>query len=481
MTTRTAGRTARVSTISVSRAPMSVVIALSACGRFRVTSATRSSERYSRRTGESGSAVSDCGGAKSSDFQRSVVVEVVATSSCPSGSRESHVSCLEFRQPAHCSEAGGEAVLAAAGDDEGRHLLQPPPDRLGGNGETAGAVIRPDERVHLGRGADEDAVVQPLGLDELELPLEVRSGEDENDAPVGAVVFENSLGQRWAVARPAPDHPVQADVDTTLCVKGVPRVGASGMRTGRTLQAAEIVGIEEVVVPAPVCPELGIVLLRGEHERSAALPAADHLGAKQGLLLPAGGLGTEILPIGSHLRMQLPEHDVGAVSTENLRGWHRRRLTRLVRVAEDDLTGLERLLLRVRGGHVASFDGRLADPVLEAEGGAPGGELVAILIPDDLHALKLLVGATYLLDGGLEPRGIGRERGQRDVHVGSTEWLLPIVGAARPHVAQLDSARRHPLLELRREAVKRVLRYAKRLQALIRESNGDPGVVLGIG
>src|SRR5829696_1907853 len=211
----------------------------------------------------------------------------------------------------------------------------------GGNGEAAGAVIRPDERILLGRSADEDAVVQPLGLDELELPLEVRSGEDEDDAPFGAVVFENSLGQRWAVARPAPDHPVEADVDTTLCVKGVPRVGTSGMRTGRTLEAAEVVGVEEVVVAAPVCRHFGV---------------------------------------------QLPEHDVGAVSTEHVRTGHRRQLARLVGVAEDDLTGLDRLLFRVRGRHAAAFDRRLADPVLEAEGGAPGGELVTVLSPDDLHA-----------------------------------------------------------------------------------------------
>ena len=46
----------------------------------------------------------------------------------------------------------------------------------------AGAVGRPDERVRLLRGADEDPVVQPLGLDELELALQVRAGEDEDDA-----------------------------------------------------------------------------------------------------------------------------------------------------------------------------------------------------------------------------------------------------------------------------------------------------------
>jgi hypothetical protein len=88
-----------------------------------------------------------------------------------------------------------------------------------------------------------------------------------------------------------------------------------------------------------------------------------------------------------------------------------------------------------------------------------------------------MVSATHFLDGGLEPRGIGRERGQRDVHVGSTERLLPTSGAALPYVAQLDRPRRHALLELWREAVERVVRQAERLQALVGEGHGDPGAV----
>src|SRR5204863_87406 len=71
-TTRTAGRTAIDSTIWVRRAPISVVIALSACGRLSVISAIRSPERCSRRTGDSGSSTSAEGAAKSSAFQRSV-------------------------------------------------------------------------------------------------------------------------------------------------------------------------------------------------------------------------------------------------------------------------------------------------------------------------------------------------------------------------------------------------------------------------
>ena len=62
-------------------------------------------------------------------------------------------------------------------------VLEPAPDRPLGDGEAARPVVRPHERIFLERRADEDAVVQPLGLDELELPLEMRAREDEDDAP----------------------------------------------------------------------------------------------------------------------------------------------------------------------------------------------------------------------------------------------------------------------------------------------------------
>ena len=61
------------------------------------------------------------------------------------------------------------------------------------------------------------------------------------------------------------------------------------------------------------------------------------------------------------------------------------------------------------------------------------------------------------------------------------ERLLPVLGAALADVAQLGRAGRHPLAELRREAVERVLRHAERLQPLVGEGDGDPGVVRGIG
>ena len=78
ITTRTAGRTAIVSRTSVRLAPISVVMALSACGLFNVITAIDSPAAYSRSTGLSGSSPSGGGGPKSSAFHRSVSVELGA-------------------------------------------------------------------------------------------------------------------------------------------------------------------------------------------------------------------------------------------------------------------------------------------------------------------------------------------------------------------------------------------------------------------
>src|SRR5918998_1716983 len=231
--TRMDVRTAIASSTSVRRSPISVLMALSECGLLRVITAMRSSNTYSTSTDGPDSASSGDGGAKSSDFQRSMPVMDM---------RSPRVVCSgsggEVRQPPEGPQPGGEAVLPAPGDDEGRHVRQPASDRVRRDGEDAGPVGRPDEGVLLGRRADEDPVVEPLGLDELELALEVCSGEDEDDAPVGTVVLEDAVGQHRAVARAPADHAVQPGVDAHLVVEGVPRVRPAGMRPGWTLEPA---------------------------------------------------------------------------------------------------------------------------------------------------------------------------------------------------------------------------------------------------
>ena len=308
----------------------------------------------------------------------------------------------------------------------------------------------------------------------------MRTDEHEDDSAVDAVVLQDALGQHRAVAGAAPDHPVQADVDAAFVVERVARVRATGVRAGRAPEAAQVVVVVEVVVARRIRTELGIVPFRGQRERRAALPTSDHLGAQQRLLLPARGAFAEVPPVGRDAGVQLPEHDVGTVAAEQHGGRHRRQAARLVGIAEDELAGLDRSLPGVGAGDPAALHRRLADPVLEAEGGAPRRELVAVLAPDHLHPGQLLVGAACPLGHRRQPRGVGRQRRQRHVHVGGSKRLFPIGRAAVADVAQLGRAGRHALPELRREAVQRLLGHAQRLQALVGEGNGDPGAAGGV-
>src|SRR4051794_37563817 len=157
-------------------------------------------------------------------------------------------------------------------------MRQTPPDRPLRNSEAAGPVMGPDQWISLVWSADEDPVVQPLRLDELELALDVRSGEHEHDPAVLTVVLEHTLGQHRPVARATPDHAMQTNVDAAVVIERVAGVRAPCMCAEGALEAARIVGIQEDVVALGVRPEQGIVALRGEREWGSALPATDHLG-----------------------------------------------------------------------------------------------------------------------------------------------------------------------------------------------------------
>ena len=227
-----------------------------------------------------------------------------------------------------------------------------------------------------------------------------------------AVVLEHAVGQHRPVAGAASDHPVQPDVDAALLVQRVARVGPAGVGADRALEAAGVVAEDEVVVASRVAPELGVVAGRARGRGARRSASADHLRAEEVLLRAGRRPVAQVAPVGRHLRVQLAEHDVGAVATQHVRGRHRRQLAGLVGVAEDDLAGLERPLARVRGRSSAPLDGGLADAVLEPERRPPGGELVAVLPPDQLDAGQLGMGLA-----GPAPRPLGagprRRRGPR--------------------------------------------------------------------
>ena len=244
-----------------------MVIALSACGRLRVISATATVGEVLQRARAPRSPRRRGGGPKSSASQRSVpvadahrVLSRVATRHVSSSASQRSALRLGAKQysPPRVTTNGGRSCSRR---------------RIGRCGivKRARLVVRSDEGVVLERGADEDAVVEPLGLDELELALEVRAGEDEDDPAVDAVVLEHAVGQHRPVARAAPDHPVQAHVDAALVVQRVARVRPAGVGTDRALEPARIVAEEEVVVALRIAPQLRVVARRATSASGAPL------------------------------------------------------------------------------------------------------------------------------------------------------------------------------------------------------------------
>jgi hypothetical protein len=100
----------------------------------------------------------------------------------------------------------------------------------------------------------------------------------------------------------------------------------------------------------------------------------------------SGHVGARVPPVRSNPCVQLAKDDIRAVPAEHLRDRHRRQVSRLVGVAQDELARLDRSLIRVGAGDNGPLYCRLADSVLEAKGGALGQQLVAVLAPDHLHA-----------------------------------------------------------------------------------------------
>ncbi len=79
---------------------------------------------------------------------------------------------------------------------------------------------------------------------------------------------------------------MKADVDVSVAIQGIPRIGAPGVRAGRAAEAAWVVRVEEPIVSLRVGPELRVVIVGAQDQRGSALPATHHLGAQTPLLFP---------------------------------------------------------------------------------------------------------------------------------------------------------------------------------------------------
>ena len=111
---------------------------------------------------------------------------------------------------------------------------------------------------------------------------------------------------------------------------------------GGRLQALGVVLLEEeIVVAGRIGSQLGVIPRWAQRQRSAALPAPHHLCRQEVLLVRARRVRRKILAERRDALMQLAKDDVGAVFTQNLGPWHRGQFIPLIRVAEQELAGLD--------------------------------------------------------------------------------------------------------------------------------------------
>src|SRR5262249_52112326 len=135
---------------------------------------------------------------------------------------------------------------------EPREPLQSLGNRPAWDDEATGARIRSGDRILGLAGTEEDAVLDPLRLNELELPPEVRSDECEHQSAIGAVVLEDSFRQERTVGGSTSDHSMDPRV---ACNRGIARVRTSTVRTLGCLESSGIVGfVLEVVVALRIRP-----------------------------------------------------------------------------------------------------------------------------------------------------------------------------------------------------------------------------------
>ena len=180
---------------------------------------------------------------------------------------------------------GQEEVRPARQGGERRQPFVDLADRPLGDLEVQCAVLGSADRVVLVAEFVEGAVVDPDVLRELELTDQAGADDERGDAAVHPVVGR-ALGQCRTVGGAAANHPAPVHV-----VRGVARVEASRVRSQRAGIPERIhLLVVEVVVAHRVRAQLGIVLVRCQHQRRAAAPAAHELRGEQLLIVRRVGV-----------------------------------------------------------------------------------------------------------------------------------------------------------------------------------------------
>ena len=174
---------------------------------------------------------------------------------------------------------------------------------------------RGDQWIGVVVQAVEDRVVDPRVLDELVLPRQVADQAQEVQAALVPVVGRVAPGPaQQPVVVGQPQRPLAA----RLRRQRVARVGPPDMRAERACQALRVFGVVAEVGEGGV----RVVGVRGQHQRGAAAPPADHLRGepllrRQVLGAPRGpGALAEERREGLDVLAELAHHQVAAAESQ---------------------------------------------------------------------------------------------------------------------------------------------------------------------
>src|SRR5918995_1009602 len=190
--------------------------------------------------------------------------------------RRIHRELLAMRDLPHGLDAGGEEIVAAARDDEGRQSRHRRHRAALQEGIARSAEIGAGHGTTTEAGLTQDLPpVEPVGLYDLELQVQTRVGGDEQQAALAAVARRIHRQQGAAIGHAAAQDAMAAHI---IGPADVARIGSPDMRPEGATQPLRIIRSEAEIVEKPVRIASQIPwCIRRHGQRSAVRPASDEL------------------------------------------------------------------------------------------------------------------------------------------------------------------------------------------------------------
>src|SRR5262249_51713495 len=183
----------------------------------------------------------------------------------------------------------------------------------------------------------EARIVGPDVHGKFELADKARASHKGGNSPLYAVVG-GTLWQRRTVSSSTPNHLPPVHVR-----RRVAWVHAPNVRSERTAITMRVHGsVIEVIVPAGISPQAGVILVRREHQRSAASPTSHQFRGDPFLLFRCLPVLSEEITKRTHMLFHPEISHIAAVFGKSLRLRHSRSRSLFIAIAKEKFTCFDR-------------------------------------------------------------------------------------------------------------------------------------------